>query len=151
MGDAVLDRAIEIIEDTHRKYTMYSSVKRESERLNNQVKDTKQELDESKNAVNVDRLYILSLDTQKNRYSSMRKLVRFAIIATLFTTMITYLGLNKVIHMSMCILLTLSWWIALSIVAFASEQKYALRDKVQWKKFLWNSVLTDYSPSPSAS
>lgn len=149
--DEALDRATAVLHQINEKYTMFSSVKRENDRLGDELKEYELELVDSKNTVNIDRLQIMSLDTRTKRYSSMRKLLRFAIIATLFTTMIVYLGVRRTIHMSMCVLLTISWWIALAVVTFASEQKYVLRDRIQWNKFLWNSVLSDSSTSPSSS
>lgn len=94
-------------------------------------------LKQSKNAVDVDRLHILSLDFNRHKFENMRRIFRLAIISTVFTTMVLFLGVRDRIHRGVCAVLIGGWWLCFLLVLLHFVARYGARDRQVWRKFIW--------------
>lgn len=115
------------------------------------IRESKVKLDQQTkdvtNIINVDKIHLMTLDYNKHKFKSMRRIMRFAMIATVFTSIILFLGIHQKIHMSLCVTLCLAWWAVLFVIIIGAIRQYRIRDKHDWNKFAWNTVLNDETPS----
>jgi hypothetical protein len=99
--------------------------------------NVEQELSSEKNAVNIRKYNILNdlYDIDKN--TAFRRVIRFAIICILFTTIVLYLGIHRYVSAGMATFLCFAWWTTFVFVLIYTGKTYQFRDKLFWNRFIW--------------
>ncbi len=98
------------------------------------------EVEREANAVNVTKYAMLGHLYEVDKYTAMRRLIRIALTCALFSTVVLFLGIGRVIHAWVATLLCICWWTMLLFVVWQQGRKYLVRDKLYWDKYVWLSA-----------
>lgn len=120
---------------------LYQSATEEGQRLQQDMQNAQKELHTGRNAIDIDRLHILTLDFNVNKYNNIRRMCRFAIIATIFTTMTLYLSAMQMIGTSVGVTIVCVWWFAVLLLVLHSSARYSIRYKSDWNRVTWDVVV----------
>ena len=97
----------------------------------------KSRVDASENIVNVRKLSILNDIYDRDKHTATRRLVRFAMICILFTTIVMYLGIHRYISQFVAVLLCVVWWGTFATILIIAAKSDQMRDKLFWNRFVW--------------
>ena len=89
------------------------------------------------NKVNMSKYEVLNGMYLKDRYIATQRLLRFALVCVVFTSIVIYLGIHNFVPPVVAGLLCMAWWGVLLAVAMVAMRTYLSRDKLFWNKYVW--------------